>query len=195
MPLYYKSGSSWVEFNPNPYPIGTLYYATKDTSPASLVGGNWNKRAMSTAATQITPTKHMDWFYSGGTNGYDQMNLTTNLEQTNSTVQGNITVTWELNYYSNGYHVQTINANTPLLSNMPPVSEETLLGELRNTNHYGSSGEIISGNLRLYINSNGEVYLKSRCQHNISSFRATLDINYTTSAISLGGAFVYERVA
>ena len=43
MPLYYKSGSSWVEFNPNPYPIGTLYYATKDVSPAPLVGGTWTK--------------------------------------------------------------------------------------------------------------------------------------------------------
>ena len=43
MPLYYKSGSSWVEFSSNPYPIGTLYYATKDVSPAPLVGGTWTK--------------------------------------------------------------------------------------------------------------------------------------------------------
>ena len=43
MPLYYKSGSSWIEFSSNPYPIGTLYYATKDVSPAPLVGGTWTK--------------------------------------------------------------------------------------------------------------------------------------------------------
>lgn len=43
MPLYYKQNTSWKEFNPNPYPIGTLYYATKDVSPASLVGGIWKK--------------------------------------------------------------------------------------------------------------------------------------------------------
>lgn len=44
MPLYYKSGSSWVEFSSNPYPIGTLVMNKDvDTSPAALVGGTWEK--------------------------------------------------------------------------------------------------------------------------------------------------------
>lgn len=44
MPLYYKSGSSWVEFSSNPYPIGTVVFnQDNDVSPASLVGGTWNK--------------------------------------------------------------------------------------------------------------------------------------------------------
>ena len=41
MPLYYKDNNTWKEFNPNPYPIGTLVSLTKDNSPATLVGGTW----------------------------------------------------------------------------------------------------------------------------------------------------------
>ena len=44
MPLYYKNNGNWTEFNPNPYPVGTLVMNKDvDTSPASLVGGTWKK--------------------------------------------------------------------------------------------------------------------------------------------------------
>ena len=52
MPLYYKSGSSWKEFAPNPYPIGTIVpNADDDISPAGLVGGTWSKYTTSTLPT------------------------------------------------------------------------------------------------------------------------------------------------
>lgn len=44
MPLYYKNNGNWTEFNPNPYPVGTLVMNKDvDTSPAALVGGTWEK--------------------------------------------------------------------------------------------------------------------------------------------------------
>ena len=48
MPLYYKDNNTWKEFNPNPYPIGTLVSLTKDNSPATLVGGTWTKKILET---------------------------------------------------------------------------------------------------------------------------------------------------
>ena len=54
MPLYYKDNNTWKEFNPNPYPIGTLVSLTKDNSPATLVGGTWTKKILETAYTDFT---------------------------------------------------------------------------------------------------------------------------------------------
>lgn len=38
--IRYKSGSSWVSVF---YPVGSFYFSTKNTSPASTLGGSWTQ--------------------------------------------------------------------------------------------------------------------------------------------------------
>lgn len=42
MHLKYKSGSSWVDYNLQVYPVGSVYMSYTSTSPASLFGGTWS---------------------------------------------------------------------------------------------------------------------------------------------------------
>ena len=167
MPLYYKQNSSWKEFNPNPYPIGTLYYATKDVSPASLVGGTWKKLDVSSKeeltgiiAKPISSTigTLTDFaFYHDG-----------------SEVTG--TITW-LNGNAAGTEVY-------VLSGLPTVpSSQTIGGFLAGRD-----------SCRIYITKQGELVLEdvSVLRRNVSY---TTSVSYTTNQILGGADFVYERTA
>lgn len=124
MPLYYKSGSSWKEFAPNPYPVGTVYYATKDVSPANLVGGTWAKRSMEDATEALTGLSTPSTSI-GRVTSY-------NLNQTGKQVSG--TINW-----TNGSMALT--AATTIMSGLPKVSSNTVCGTM---NAYSGSGESIA---------------------------------------------------
>ena len=167
MPLYYKQNTSWKEFNPNPYPIGTLYYATKDVSPASLVGGTWKKLDVSSKeeltgiiakpvpsdAGKVTEFA----FYHDG-----------------SKVTG--TFTWRNG--SSSYSQLTI------LSGLPTIaSASQVIGSLVAS----------SGAAGIVIKQNGELELRDT--YNLDWGRTyTTSVSYTTNQM-LGSDFVYERTA
>lgn len=122
MPLYYKSGSSWKEFAPNPYPVGTVYYATKDVSPANLVGGTWAKRSMEGATETLTGLSTPSTTI-GHVTSY-------NLKQTGKQVSG--TINW-----TNG--TKALTATTTIMGGLPKVSSNTTCGTMTAYSDSGAS--------------------------------------------------------
>ena len=43
MPLKYKYNDTWIDYNLEVYPVGSLYFSLDVTSPADLFGGTWSK--------------------------------------------------------------------------------------------------------------------------------------------------------
>lgn len=168
MPLYYKQNSSWKEFNPNPYPIGTLYYATKDVSPASLVGGTWKKLNVSSKEeltgiiAELVPSdagRVTEFaFYHDG-----------------SKVTG--TFTWRNGH--SGYSVLSI------LSGLPTIaSASQVVGSI----------SALDGTCSIVIKQNGELELHDTYNLNWGE-TYTASVSYTTNQMLGGADFVYERTA
>lgn len=159
MPLYYKSGSSWVEFSSNPYPIGTLYYATKDVSPAPLVGGTWTKVITSSkeelvgyVAEAIEEPSHFYGYVSNYSFFHD-----------GSKVTG--TFTWNQGATSSGNRIL-------LFSGLPTVSSSQTAGN-------------ISGVAPISIETDGRLILSS--DQNLDYRRGYfVSISYTSNQM-LGG--------
>ena len=167
MPLYYKSGSSWVEFSSNPYPIGTLYYATKDVSPAPLVGGTWTKVVISNKEEltgYVAEATDMD--YWGKVSNYSFFH-------DGSKVTG--TFTWNQGRNSGS-------AQITLFSGLPTVSSTQTVGR-------------VNGNNSISINTEGQLILHGN--RNLDYTRGyPVSISYTSNQMLGGGAsFVYERTA
>ena len=168
MPLYYKQNSSWKEFSPNPYPIGTLYYATKDVSPASLVGGTWKKLDVS-SKEELTGiiAEPLPSDYGSITNFA--------FYHDGSKVTGTFT-------YRSG---RGSASSLLILSGLPTIaSASKVVGSISAT----------SGTCSIVLKQNGELELHDI--YNLDWGRTyTTSVSYTTNQ-TLGGAdFVYERTA
>ena len=167
MPLYYKSGSFWVEFNPNPYPIGTLYYATKDVSPAPLVGGTWTKVIISSKeelvgyVAEATDTEY----------GYGSVSNYSFFHD-GSKVTG--TFTWNQGRTSGSQQIL-------LFSGLPTVSSTQTVGS-------------VNGERSISIDTSGNLYLNG---NRFSGWNDTfpVSISYTSNQMLGGASFVYERTA
>ena len=170
MPLYYKQNSSWKEFSPNPYPIGTLYYATKDVSPASLVGGTWKKLDVSS-----------------------KEELTGIVAKPVSSDNGRVT---QFAFYHDGSKVTGTftwrNGNSsytalPILSGLPTIaSASKVVGSISEPTTHGTCN--------IVIKQNGELELHDT--YNLSWGKSyTASISYTTNQMLGGADFVYERTA
>lgn len=137
MPLYYKSGSSWVEFSSNPYPIGTLVSNVNNVSPATLVGGTWEKAMSGNITSQIKIV-------------YDGINsLNASIDGT-SKVTGNLYFEYNSPYYSNG---------EILASGFPPASGRVRVGNISGTVSYNNNSIHISDSL--YVETNGNLTVQT----------------------------------
>ena len=167
MPLYYKQNTSWKEFNPNPYPIGTLYYATKDVSPASLVGGTWKK-------LDVSSKEELTGIVAKPIASEDGRVTNFAFYHDGSKVTG--TFTWR-----NGNSSYSV---LPILSGLPTIaSASKVVGSF--------SGS--SGTCSIVIKQNGELELHDT--YNLDWGRTyTTSVSYTTNQM-LGTNFVYERTA
>ena len=163
MPLYYKSGSSWVEFNPNPYPIGTLYYATKDVSPAPLVGGTWTKVIISSKEELAGyVAEATDREYYGSVSNYSFFH-------DGSKVTG--TFTWNQGRTSGSQQIL-------LFSGLPTVSSTQTVGR-------------VNGERDISIDTNGNLYLNgNRFSGWNDTF--SVSISYTSNQM-LGGGILRLR--
>lgn len=168
MPLYYKSGSSWTEFNPNPYPIGTLYYATKDVSPAPLVGGTWTKGIIDNKGELVGYVAEAT--DPDGAYGYV---LNYSFFYSGSKVTG--TFTWHQGTSFGGNNIL-------LFSEFPTVSSYQIAGS-------------VNGTQNISINTEGQLVLQSN--FGLASRRDyPVSISYTSNQIlGTGASFVYERTA
>ena len=168
MPLYYKQNSSWKEFNPNPYPIGTLYYATKDVSPASLVGGTWKK-------LDVSSKEELTGIVAKPLPSEDGKVTEFAFYHEGSKVTG--TFTWR-----NGNSSYTA---LPILSGLPTIaSASQVIGYF-----FASSGAA-----SIVIKQNGELELHDT--YNLDWGRTyTASVSYTTNQMLGGADFVYERTA
>ena len=168
MPLYYKQNSSWKEFNPNPYPIGTLYYATKDVSPASLVGGTWKK-------LDVSSKEELTGIVAKPLPSEDGKVTEFAFYHEGSKVTG--TFTWR-----NGNSSYTA---LPILSGLPTIaSASQVIGSF-----FASSGAA-----SIVIKQNGELELHDT--YNLDWGRTyTASVSYTTNQMLGGADFVYERTA
>lgn len=137
MPLYYKSGSSWVEFSSNPYPIGTLVSNVNNVSPATLVGGTWEKAMSGDITSQIKIV-------------YDGINSLNALVDSTSKVTGNFNFEYNSPYYSNG---------EILASGFPPASGRVRAGYISGTVSYNNSSIHISDSL--YVETNGNLTVQT----------------------------------
>ena len=168
MPIYYKDNNTWKEFNPNPYPIGTLVSLTKDNSPATLVGGTWTKVIISSkeelvgyVAEAIEDPSHFYGYVSNYSFFHD-----------GSKVTGNFIWNQGASYSGN---------RILLFSGLPTVSSSQTAG-------------IISGGATISIETDGRLMLSSdrdldyRRQYFVS-------ISYTSNQMLGGASFVYERTA
>lgn len=166
MPLYYKSGSSWIEFSSNPYPIGTLYYATKDVSPAPLVGGTWTKVIISNKEELVGYVAEAE-----GSSYYGDV-LNYSFFHDGSKVTG--TFTW--------YQGATgTNGSILLFSGLPTVSSSQTAGS-------------VNGNTNISINVEGQLVLHGN--RNLDYGRKyPVSISYTSNQMLGGASFVYERTA
>lgn len=168
MPLYYKSGSSWVEFSSNPYPIGTLYYATKDVSPAPLVGGTWTKVIISSkeelVGYVVEAIENPNHFY-GYVSNYSFFH-------DGSKVTG--TFTWNQGASSG-------NRNILLFSGLPTVSSSQAAGN-------------ISGDAPILIDTEGRLMLYDDRNLDYGG-EYPVSISYTSNQMLGGASFVYERTA
>lgn len=166
MPLYYKSGSSWVEFNPNPYPIGTLYYATKDVSPAPLVGGTWTKVIISSKEELVGyVAEATDREYYGSVSNYSFFH-------DGPKVTG--TFTWRQGSTAG-------NQNVLLFSGLPTVSSSQTVGN-------------VNGKRSISIDTEGQLILHGNRDLDWGS-SYFVSISYTSNQMLGGASFVYERTA
>lgn len=168
MPLYYKSGSSWIEFSSNPYPIGTLYYATKDVSPAPLVGGTWTKVIISSKEELVGYIAEAIGALSSG------FGIVSNYSffHDGSKVTG--TFTWQQGSMSGSRDVL-------LFSGLPTVSSPQTVGN-------------VNGKNSISINTEGQLILHGNRNLDYTS-KYPVSISYTSNQMLGGASFVYERTA
>lgn len=167
MPLYYKHNTSWKEFNPNPYPIGTLYYATKDVSPASLVGGTWKK-------LDVSSKEELTGIVAEPVSSEDGRVTQFAFYHDGSKVTGSFT-------WRNGSGSGTV----CILSGLPTIaSASQVVGSISATD----------GTCGILLKQNGELWLQNL--NNLDWSRTyTASISYTTNQMLGGADFVYERTA
>lgn len=137
MPLYYKSGSSWIEFSSNPYPIGTLVSNVNNVSPATLVGGTWEKAMSGDITSQIRIV-------------YDGINSLSASASSTSQVTGDFDFEYNSPYYSNG---------EILASGFPPASNRVRAGYISGTVSYNNNSIHISDSL--YVETNGNLTVQT----------------------------------
>lgn len=174
MPLYYKSGSSWIEFSSNPYPIGALAFNDKDVSPASLVGGSWQKAMTGTVSGIKIESDSVGSVY-----------LSFN---SNSAITGSITMKSNGRYPKNG---------EVLASGLPVVYSKTLCGNV--SGNVISGGMTFHVADKIYVNSDGTLTYEAVDAADDATYQYTAsgNINYTTiqKVYELGGAYIYKRIA
>ena len=184
--LSYKSGNNWVNFATNPYPIGTVVFnQDNDVSPASLVGGTWNKIDRGT----LDIVNHLD---------------STIIKDINITLNDSGAVAGSFNVYSgNGFSVSKCTVidnrwDVILLSGFP----------IPNNNIVLKTGVTVGGNNRL--DTNCSIVLQTDgCVHLVFSkiisgttgrlwieHHGRIDINYSSSTVDpLANFFLYKRTA
>lgn len=173
MPLYYKSGSSWVEFSSNPYPIGTLVSNVKDVSPATLVGGTWEKAMSGDITSQIKIVY----------DGIDSLNASVS---GTSQVTGSFNFKYNSPYYSNG---------EILASSFPPASNRVRVGYASGTIRYNGNSLHISDSVYLETNGNLTVEAISRPGAQLLSVSCNISYQAIPFAYEWDGAYIYKRVA
>ena len=186
MPLYYKDNNMWKEFVPNPYPIGTVVFnQDNDVSPASLVGGTWNK----IDSSMLDIVNHLD---------------SSVIKNINITLNDSGAVTGSFNVYSgNGFSTDKCTVidgrwDVILLSSFP----------IPNNNIVLKTGVDVGGNGRhdrdcsIVLQTDGCVHLvfskviSGTSGHLWIDDIGRININYSSSIVnSLANFFLYKRTA
>ena len=186
MPLYYKDNNMWKEFVPNPYPIGTVVFnQDNDVSPASLVGGTWNKIDGRT----LDIVNHLD---------------STIIKNINITLNNSGAVTGSFNVYSgNGFSTDKCTViddrwDVILLSGFPIPNDNIVL----------KTGVDVGGNGRhdrdcsIVLQTDGRVHLvfskiiSGTAGHLWIDDIGRININYSSSTVDLlANFFLYKRTA